>query len=181
MPSNRPARVRSVQVHGSDRSSALAGERTSLQLVGVDLGEVGRGDQVARPDSVTVSRRWLVRFRLLPSAPKTIKGFLPVRVHVGSAERLGKLRPIGGPVDPGGECLAEVRLDAPVVTSCAATASSSGDHRRRRRWAAVRSSTRHLHRCAASSSRPWRRSSPVQLPEALLAWAELQGEAGLDA
>lgn len=180
LPTSRPARVRSVQVHGSDRDSALAGERTSLQLVGVDLGEVGRGDQVARPDSVTVSRRWLVRFRLLPSAPKAIKGFLPVRVHVGSAERLGKLRPVGGPVEPGGECLAEVRLDAPTVTV-------RGDRFIVRRpspqttlggGSVLDPSLVPLRGKQLEAVAP--RLSGT-LHEALLVWAELSGQAGLDA
>ena len=117
LPSGKSARVRSVQVHGSERDTAYAGERTSIQLVGLDLEDVKRGDQATVPGAFAVGRRWLARFRLLPNAPKAIKGFIPVRVHVGSAERLGKLRPTDGQIEPGEEAVVEIRLDAPVVAA----------------------------------------------------------------
>ena len=50
LPRGQRARVRSVQVHGQSREAAEAGERTSLQLTGVALEELGRGMQLGPPE-----------------------------------------------------------------------------------------------------------------------------------
>ncbi len=177
-PQGAKARVRSVQVHGSDRNRAYAGERTSLQLVGVDLDEVGRGDQATVPGAFAVGQRWLAHFRLLPSAPKPIAGFLPVRVHVGSAERLGKLRPVGDPIPPGGEGLVEVRVDAPTV-------AARGDRfvvRRPSPQTTLGGGTVLDPRLAPLRGAQLRDAAAGiggDLRQATVAWAALQGESGL--
>jgi len=124
------ARVRSVQVHGASRERAVAGERTALQLGGIDLDRVERGSEAVAPGRFETTRRLLARVRLLPEAPDPFRGFTPVRVHLLSSEVLGKLRPVerrssdarhqGGQserarIDPGDEGVVEIRLSEPVV------------------------------------------------------------------
>lgn len=116
LPRGGEARVRSIQVHGEARDEAAAGERTSLQIGGVPLDEVERGDELVTPDRFGLARRLVVRFQLLDSAPKPIEGFEPVRFHLLASEVMGRLRPLGAEtLEPGGTALAEVRLAAPVV------------------------------------------------------------------
>lgn len=126
LPDGLPARVRGVQVHGEDRARAEAGERTSLQLGGVDLDRLIRGQTLAPPDTFGVTRRLCVRFTLLADAPKPIEGWTPVRVHLLSSRVLGELRPLGpektaetaaGPavLRPGDTGPVEIRLAAPLV------------------------------------------------------------------
>ncbi len=114
------ARVRSIQVHGRARSEALAGERSALQLAGVALEELERGEAAATPGRFEATRRLLAEVRLLPDAPEPLRGFTPVRVHLLSSEVVGKLRPLPrgdrpGEIVPGGSGLAEVRLSEPLV------------------------------------------------------------------
>ncbi|HVS15608.1 MAG TPA: selenocysteine-specific translation elongation factor [Thermoanaerobaculia bacterium] len=116
LPAGGDARVRAIQVHERERQRAVAGERTSLQLVGTGLERVERGDQVVETSCFPATRRLLARCRLLPSAPKPIRGFAPARFHLLSSERLGKLRPLDvDALEPGGEALVEIRLEAPVA------------------------------------------------------------------
>jgi selenocysteine-specific elongation factor len=49
LPEGRRTRVRSVQEHDEARESATAGRRVALNLVGVEVRDVGRGDVVAAP------------------------------------------------------------------------------------------------------------------------------------
>ncbi|MEM7050076.1 MAG: selenocysteine-specific translation elongation factor [Acidobacteriota bacterium] len=115
MPSGQAVRVRSVQVHGQAREVAAAGERTSLQLTGVDLDELSRGLQLTTPGIFEGSRILAARLRLLPDAPDAIEGTTPIRLHLYSSEVIGRLRPLDGKaLEPGEEGLVELRLAAPV-------------------------------------------------------------------
>jgi selenocysteine-specific elongation factor len=119
LPRGQRARVRSIQVHGQPRETAEAGERTSLQLGGVALEELGRGMQLGPPDAFAASTSLLARFTLLPDAPAPLRGFTPVRLHLFASEVLGRVRPLAPPSEaglmPGETGLVEIRLEAPVT------------------------------------------------------------------
>ncbi len=116
-PSGGSARIRNVQVHGEDRERAHTGERVALQIAGVDVGEVPRGSQLIASGSLLPGQRWLARFRLLSEAPKPIRGTIAVRVHLFSSEVIGKLRPLAGPIEPGGEGAVQIRLARPLMAA----------------------------------------------------------------
>jgi len=116
LPAVGRARVRSIEVHGDRRQQAEAGERTSLQLVGVELEQVARGHELTAPGVYRATTSLLVRCRLLSTAPEPLEGSSPVRLHVNAAQRMGKLRPLEtGRLAPGQEAVAEIRLDEPLV------------------------------------------------------------------
>lgn len=116
LPAAGRARVRSIEVHGDSRQQAEAGERTSLQLVGVDLEQVARGHELTAPGVYRATTSLLVRCRLLATAPEPLDGSSPVRLHVNAAQRIGKLRPLDAArLMPGQEAVAEIRLDEPLV------------------------------------------------------------------
>jgi selenocysteine-specific elongation factor len=51
LPSERRARIRSVQVHDSGVERAMAGQRVAVNLAGVRVDAIGRGDVVASEDA----------------------------------------------------------------------------------------------------------------------------------
>ncbi len=171
-------RVRSVQVHDEERTEAWAGERTSLQVTGLSLEELERGHQLVEPESFRASRSLLARMRLLPSAPKPIAGFVPIRFHLTSAEAVGKLRPLDREVlSPGDEALVEIRLDRPlvairddpfIVRRPSPQTTLGGGHLLDPFW---------LRRRGASLERALEGLSGSR-QEALLYWVEAGGEAG---
>ena len=115
LPRGARARVRSIQVHGTVRDLAEAGERTSLQLTGVALEELARGMQLGTPEAFAATTSLLARFTLLPDAPAPIRGFVPVRLHLYASEVLGRLRPlVEGGLAPGETGPVEIRLEGPV-------------------------------------------------------------------
>ena len=116
-PGGGQVRVRGVQVHGATRQSADRGERTALQLGGATLDQLERGQQLVRRGAFTTTTALVARCRLLADAPKTIRGSTPVRLHLYSAEVVGRLRPLEGPLEPGAEGLVELRLARPVVAA----------------------------------------------------------------
>lgn len=57
LPADRPARVRSVEVHDEPVDRAEAGQRVALNLVGVDRDEVARGDVIVAAAGKTGAAR----------------------------------------------------------------------------------------------------------------------------
>ena len=114
-PGGGQVRVRGVQVHGESRQAAESGERTALQLGGATLEQLERGQQLVRRGAFGATTALAARCRLLGDAPKPIRGSTPVRLHLYSAEVVGRLRPLAGPLEPGEQGLVELRLARPVV------------------------------------------------------------------
>ena len=79
-PRRKKVRVRGVQVHGTSAGKAVAGERTALNLAGLDKQELERGMVLASPDVFDTASRLEARIRLLPSA-KPVKNVARVKFH----------------------------------------------------------------------------------------------------
>ncbi len=115
LPKGQRVRVRSIQVHGQAREQAEAGERTSLQVTGIELEELARGMQLGTAGAFQATTSLLGRFTLLADAPAPIRGFVPVRVHLFASEMLGRLRPLSAEgLAPGETGPVEIRLEGPV-------------------------------------------------------------------
>ncbi|WP_456431098.1 selenocysteine-specific translation elongation factor [Thermosulfuriphilus sp.] len=116
MPKRLKGRVRNIQVYGQDREEALAGERTALNLQGLEKESLERGDVVCRPGGLRPS--WLLdlHLRYLSEAGRPLKTGTRVRFHVGTCETLGRIVLFGDEeLAPGEEALAQIRLERPVA------------------------------------------------------------------
>jgi selenocysteine-specific elongation factor len=87
-PPEFKARVRGLQVHGQAVAEALAGNRTAVNLQGLEKEEVQRGMVVAPPGALVKSRRLDAYLEILPSAPRPLKHRQAVRLHTGTSERV---------------------------------------------------------------------------------------------
>ncbi|MEO7794514.1 MAG: selenocysteine-specific translation elongation factor [Thermoanaerobaculia bacterium] len=118
LPERLSARARAVQVHGRPQS-AHAGERTALQLAGIDLPALARGMELAAPGAFRATRRLLVRWQMLASSPVALTSPdepIAVRVHLFASETIGTARPLSASGIAPGECgLVEIALAGPVV------------------------------------------------------------------
>ncbi len=122
VPKGIRARVRSLHAYGKPLEIAVAGQRAALNLGGVEREGVERGDVVAEPETLIATDRLDVQVRLLPPSaffsPLTItalKHGAPIRFHIGTAERIGRIFFFDRPqLALGEETFAEIRLDKPV-------------------------------------------------------------------
>ncbi|HQR16874.1 MAG TPA: selenocysteine-specific translation elongation factor [Gemmatimonadales bacterium] len=115
LPSDRVARVRTIEVHGARCERARAGQRAALGLAGLDREAVRRGDTVVDrqlPWEVTTALD--VSVRLLANAPRGLAARTRVHVHLGTAEVLARVQP-PSPIAPGDAGLARLLCEAPVV------------------------------------------------------------------
>jgi selenocysteine-specific elongation factor len=117
VPGDRRVRVRGVQVHGKKRQQAVAGERTALNVTGIEVGEIARGQTLAAPGSLVVTKRIDAFIDLLASAKK-LKHGARVRFHQGTAEVLGRVSIAGvnaTEITPGSRAAVRIRLESSVA------------------------------------------------------------------
>lgn len=116
VPKGIVTRVRSLHTYGKPTEIAVAGQRAAMNLGGVEREAIERGDVVSHPATLLASNRVDVVLRLLPSAPRPLKEGAPLRFHIGTAERIGRVFFFDrNELKPGEETFAEIRLDKPVA------------------------------------------------------------------
>ncbi|MBD0369646.1 MAG: selenocysteine-specific translation elongation factor [Pyrinomonadaceae bacterium] len=117
LPVGKRVRVRGLQVHGKAVERAGAGERTAINLGGVETGEIERGMVLAVVGRLRATQIIDARIDVLESAPRALRSRARVRVHLGASEVLARLRVLDetGAIEPGREGFAQLRLESPVV------------------------------------------------------------------
>ena len=114
LPSELSARVRGIEVHGGAVERAVAGLRAAINLGGVAVEDLARGDLLAHPGRVAASHILDVELRYLP-APRgaSLRSRTKVLVHHGTAHVLATLALVGDTaLAPGATALAQLRIDA---------------------------------------------------------------------
>ena len=84
LPGGIQARVRGIQVHNEPAEVAEAGQRTAVNLQGIDRESIERGNILVHPGIFEPAARIDVHFRYLPSAPGKLKSRSLVRFHSGT-------------------------------------------------------------------------------------------------
>ena len=146
LPDHLPVRVRGIEVHGGPVEKAVAGHRAAINLGGIAVDDLARGDMLAHPDRVAPSHILDVELRYLRSAPGPLSTRSKVLVHHGTTQVLATLvlvdkahattTPVGGfaafaasiddkklELQPGERAIAQLRIDATTPL-----AALPGDH-----------------------------------------------------
>jgi selenocysteine-specific elongation factor len=95
LPQETRARIRGLQTHKQKEEVALPGSRTAVNLTGVALEDLGRGDVLAHVGDYKSTRRIDAKFRQLADVSKPIKHNTEVKLFVGAAEVLARVRTLG--------------------------------------------------------------------------------------
>src|SRR5258708_23260376 len=114
-PAGKRVRVRGVQVHGAAAEKAVAGERTALNLAGVEKHDLERGMMLAAPGLLQTSARMDVKLTLLPAA-RAFKHGSRVHLHAFSSETIATVNLQGDKqLKPGADAFAQLRLSTPLL------------------------------------------------------------------
>jgi selenocysteine-specific elongation factor len=129
VPGSRPVKVRGIQVHGSRHPEAVAGQRVAVNLGGVDVVDLVRGQALAAPGSLASTRMFDARLEMVVGAGALRHG-ARVRIHQGTSEVLGRmaLSAAAGRADlatdgvlaevpAGGAAYVRLRLESPVAVT----------------------------------------------------------------
>jgi selenocysteine-specific elongation factor len=116
LPSKITTKVRGIQVHNQAIACAESGQRTAINLQGVEKSMVVRGDVLSMPGVFEPSLRLDVFFEYLPYGEKKLKNRSLLRLHVGTSEIMARLiLQNQEEIEPGGKGYAQVVLEMPVV------------------------------------------------------------------
>ncbi len=127
LPGSRTVRVRGLHLHGAPQTEVGPRHRVAVNLAGVDVADITRGQTLAAPGLLTVTRRLDVEIDVLPSAHPLRHGER-IRFHTGTADAFGRLVLVGeagspsrrgfgeaSEIGPGARALVRIRLDSPVA------------------------------------------------------------------
>jgi selenocysteine-specific elongation factor len=98
LPGGRRVKVRGLQVHGAAQQEACAGSRTAVNVSGVDVEDIRRGQSLVEPGAFRETQRVDAVMHLLPEA-RPLKHGARVHVHQGTAEMLARVTVAGPPTD----------------------------------------------------------------------------------
>ncbi|WP_031485513.1 selenocysteine-specific translation elongation factor [Maridesulfovibrio frigidus] len=115
-PSMTETKVRSLQSHGASVEVAPAGRRTAVNLHGVEVDDIERGQVVGKPDTLFPSTVWDVEITCLPSSPRTLKHRKEIHFHHGSKETMAKVYFLDREKLAKGErAVCQIRFDKPMT------------------------------------------------------------------
>jgi len=115
-PKRAEAKIRGLQTHGHPVTSVRAGQRTALNLQGLERAAIARGDVVGRPGTLVASTLVDGTLELLADAPRAVKTRTRVRFHVGTSEIMARALLLDRPeLAPGETAFVRFRLEAPLV------------------------------------------------------------------
>ena len=114
-PKETKARVRGLQSHGEARDRVGPGSRCAVNLQGVEVSELSRGDVLAKAGSIVSTTAFDVEIGWLDSSPE-YEGTVAIELLTGTAERRARLAPIGADrFVPGEHAFARVHVDGDPV------------------------------------------------------------------
>ncbi len=116
LPKGLSGRVRGLQTHKQKEEVAIPASRTAVNISGINIDQIQRGDVLAHLGDYQSTRRMDVHFRLLPDASQVIKHDTEVKLFIGSAEMIARLRLLGTEIlQPGEQGWLQLELRDPVV------------------------------------------------------------------
>jgi selenocysteine-specific elongation factor len=117
LPSSTRVRVRGVQVHSSSVKKAFAGQRTAINLGGIEAAAIERGMVLASVGRLRPTQIVDASVQLLDDAPRPLRSRQRVRVHIGASEVLARVRVLedAGKIEPGAQGFVQLRFESPVV------------------------------------------------------------------
>lgn len=115
-PSGLIAKVRGLQVHSQSVEEVEAGHRTAINLQGVDTALIERGMVAATPGSLQAGFMLDCDFLYLGANVKPLKHRTRVRIHLGTAEIMGRISLLeGDELLPGDSAAAQLLFESPIA------------------------------------------------------------------
>jgi selenocysteine-specific elongation factor len=117
LPGGLKGRIRGLQTHKKKEETAMLGSRTAVNISGINVDLIQRGEVVVHPNQYQATRRVDARFRLLKDVSLSIKHGDEVKFFIGASETIATLRLLGTEeLLPGEEGWIQLELREPVVT-----------------------------------------------------------------
>ncbi len=118
LPAQKSARIRGLQSHKKQELIALPGSRTAINLAGIDMAEIHRGDTVVHPGDYLPTRRVDATLELVPDAQVVLKHNDEVKIFVHTTECVARVRLMQKPaLQPGESAWVQLEPEKPLVVA----------------------------------------------------------------
>ena len=116
-PITLEAKVRSLQVHNESTNEVCGGQRAAICLAGIERQDVERGATIATPGVLRATQELDVKLYYVAHTKKSLADRADALLHLSTAQARARVLLLDTKeVSPGGEALARLRLDRPIVT-----------------------------------------------------------------
>ncbi len=116
LPSGLVGRIRGLQTHRKKVEQAVPGSRTAVNVSGLSVEQISRGEVLVRPGQYEATRRVDARFRLLKTVSSPMLHDREVKVFAGTSQTTATLRLLGAEeLAPGQEGWIQLELRHPLV------------------------------------------------------------------
>ena len=116
LPSGTEGKVRNLQVYNRSVERAVAGERTAVNLQGIETSAIERGDVLIRPNTLRPTQLIEAYLEYLSDAPRPLKHRTKARFHIGTALTHASVFLLDREeLSPGEGGFVQLRLERPVV------------------------------------------------------------------
>ncbi|MBB6214858.1 selenocysteine-specific elongation factor [Anaerosolibacter carboniphilus] len=121
-PQDIQAKIRSIQVHGKSVNESYAGQRVAVNLAGIKVEEILRGNVLAEKNSMKSTTMLDIKLNLLKDVSRVLKNRERLRFHHGTSEIFCRVVLLDREeLEPGDSCYAQLRLEEYTV-------AKRGDH-----------------------------------------------------
>jgi selenocysteine-specific elongation factor len=116
VPTGLEAKVRNLQVYNQAVERAVAGQRTAVNLQGIETSAIERGEVLAKPGTIHSTQVIDAFLEYLTSAPRPLKHRSNLRFHVGTSISSTSVFLLDrDEMVPGGQGFVQFRFDRPRV------------------------------------------------------------------
>jgi selenocysteine-specific elongation factor len=116
LPRGIKTKVRGIQSHNLAVQRSVAGQRTAVNLQGVEKDQLSRGDTIVSAGFFTPTKTLDAKLDLLKQAPRGLKTGSRIRFYNSTQESIGRITLLGtNELAPGQEAYAQFRFEQPVI------------------------------------------------------------------
>ncbi|NTW66237.1 MAG: selenocysteine-specific translation elongation factor, partial [Nitrospirae bacterium] len=116
LPKGITTKVRGIQSHNQAAQRAVAGQRTAVNLQGVEKDQISRGDTIVTKGFFKTTRNLDCSLFMLKQATRGIKTGTRIRFYNNTQEAIGRVTLVGSSeLNPGDEGYVQFRLEQPVL------------------------------------------------------------------
>jgi selenocysteine-specific elongation factor len=118
LPTRSEGRIRGLQTHKQKEIIAIPGSRTAVNIAGVSVSQINRGDVVVHPGSYEPTRIIDVFFTLLPEVSQPIKHDTRVKFFIGASETIARIRLLGSDeILPGESGWLQIEMNQSIIAT----------------------------------------------------------------
>lgn len=117
LPIGKKVRVRGLQTYGKSVKTARAGQRTAVNLGGIEHAEIERGMMLSEKSVLRPTQIFDAEIEVLKVAKRNLKSRQRVRVHIGTIEALARVQVLNeeGEIQKGEKDFVQLRLETPIA------------------------------------------------------------------